>query len=446
LRLGRSLALQQKRRSLERNEQIISSPLPAIAHAELRLAGSAILFSQNTGAWHSRWAMLRPFPFVCRIVLPASLLLAWISTAHSESAYTVATPAVLPGTPAAESSQPAAGTRLVSGADSHFRYEGRFDRTDPAAPVVVWQGSRIRIDFTGDQLVLCFDGFKDQTFFDIHVDDATAVLAVPVGAGQRVACPLPLTGGHHHLLLFKRSEAAAGFARFRGIEIAPAAEVATPAAPCYRLAMEFIGDSITVGACNEDGAADQWESRRTHNNALSYGALTAAAFAADYRNIAASGMGIVVGWVPFHAAEAWDRVYPDPKSPKADLSAWTPDVVFVNLGENDDSFTHAKGLPFPATFSAEYVSLVRSIRLAHPAASIVLLRGGMYGGAKSPALRQAWEAAVAELEGTDPRITHFVFQHWSSNHPRVSDDRAMADELIPWLNLQSFIATRPGLQ
>jgi lysophospholipase L1-like esterase len=390
--------------------------------------------------------MLRQFPFIRRGVLPASLLFAWLSTAHSESASTVATPAVLPGTHAAESSQPAAGTRLVSAADSHFRYEGRFDCTEPAAPVVVWQGSRISIDFTGDHLVFRFDGLSGENFFDIHVDDATAVLAVPVGAGQHIACPLPLAGGHHHLLLFKRSEAAAGFARFRGIEIAPAAEVATPAAPSYRLAMEFIGDSITVGACNEDGAADQWESRRTHNNALSYGALTAAAFAADYRNIAASGMGIVVGWVPFHAAEAWDRVYPDPKSPKADLSAWTPDVAFVNLGENDDSFTHAKGLPFPAAFSADYIALVRAIRNAHPAASIVLLRGGMYGGAKSPALRQAWETAVAELERTDPHITHFVFQHWSSNHPRVSDDRAMADELISWLKQQPFISARPAPQ
>jgi lysophospholipase L1-like esterase len=309
---------------------------------------------------------------------------------------------------------------------------------------VVWQGSRICLDFTGDQLAFRFDGLSGQNFFDVHVDDAQAVLAVPAGGDQRIACPLPLTGGRHRLMLFKRSEAAAGTARFRGIELAPAADIAAPAAPGYRLAMEFIGDSITVGACNEDGAADQWEDRRTHNNALSYGAMTADAFNADYRNIAVSGMGVVVGWVPFHAADAWDRVYPDPKSPRADLTAWRPDVVFVNLGENDDSFTHAKGLPFPATFSADYVGLVRAIRRAHPAATLVLLRGGMYGGAKSPALRQAWEVAVAELERADPKIAHFVFQHWSSNHPRVSDDRAMADELAAWLKHQPFIGVQPA--
>ena len=245
-------------------------------------------------------------------------------------------------------------------------------------------------------------------------------------------------------MLFKRSAASAGTVRFQGIEIAHEADASAPAPHVYRLAMEFIGDSITAGACNEDDATDQWEDRRTHNNALSYGAMTATAFGADYRNIAVSGMGVVIGWVPVRAFEAWDRIYPDPKSPRADLTAWTPDVVFVNLGENDDSFTHAKGMPFPAAFSTDYVALVRAIRQVHPAASIVILRGGMFGGAQSPALRQAWEAAVAELERADPRITHFVFQHWSSNHPRVADDRAMADELITWLKHQPFIKSQPS--
>lgn len=194
-----------------------------------------------------------------------------------------------------------------------------------------------------------------------------------------------------------------------------------------------------MGACDEDGAADQWVDHRTHDNAVSYGALTAGAFDADYRNIAVSGMGVVIGWVPFPAKEIWDRVYPDPKSPAADFAAWTPDLVFVNLGENDDSFSHAKHLPFPPTFAAEYETLVRAIRRAHPAAEIVLLRGGMYGGAKSVELRGAWEAAAARLEQADPRVAHFVFQHWSSLHPRVSDHRAMADELTAWLKHQPFM-------
>jgi hypothetical protein len=82
---------------------------------------------------------------------------------------------------------------------------------------------------------------------------------------------------------------------------------------------------------------------------------------------------------------------------------------------------------------------VQSVRQAFPAAHIVLLRGGMYGGAQSERLRTPWETVVQELERADSDVSHFVFKHWSSNHPRVADHRAMADELIEWLTAQEFM-------
>jgi lysophospholipase L1-like esterase len=203
--------------------------------------------------------------------------------------------------------------------------------------------------------------------------------------------------------------------------------------------MEFFGDSIIVGACNEDGDTDQWDNRRTHNAALSYAALTASEFSADYRNIAVSGMGIATGWVDRKAGEVWDKIYPNPASPRADLTQWVPQVIFVNYGENDDSYPKAHGQPFPKGYTDGYIALVRAIRAAYPSAHIVLLRGGMFGGAQSEPLRQAWESAVTQLESTDQGISHFVFKHWTQNHPRVADDRALADELIAWLKQQPFM-------
>jgi len=176
---------------------------------------------------------------------------------------------------------------------------------------------------------------------------------------------------------------------------------------------------------------------------LSYGAMTAAAFNADYRNIAVSGMGVVVGWVPFRAAEAWTgSIRTLNHSGRISLFAARRSV---REPRRERRLLHSRqGRPFPATFSPTMLGWSGPIRLANPASEIVLLRGGMFGGAKSPALRQPWEAAVAELERMDPKITHFVFQHWSSNHPRVSDDRAMADELTAWLKHQPFIGVRAG--
>jgi lysophospholipase L1-like esterase len=331
---------------------------------------------------------------------------------------------------------------LVPASDTRIAYEGRFDFSNRREPVVIWQASRIRVDFEADGLDLRFGPPQGQSFFNARVDSVTTRVALVEGKPPSGLSLRGLGKGRHTLELFKRSEASAGTVAFLGIALPAGGSVWAPAPPSYALAMEFIGDSITAGACDEDGGADQWDDRSTHDNARSYGAVTSAAFHADYRNIAVSGMGVCAGYTEVKAAEAWDGVYPSATSPRADLSAWTPDVVFVNLGENDDSFTRIHQQPFPAGYTEGYVSLVHAIRRAHPGAQIVLLRGGMFGGAQSPDLRKAWEAAVTRLEASDGRIFHFVFSHWTRNHPRVADHEAMAGELIAWLRLQGFMAAR----
>ncbi|MGH7994168.1 MAG: GDSL-type esterase/lipase family protein [Limisphaerales bacterium] len=328
----------------------------------------------------------------------------------------------------------------IPAADERFHYEGRIDFSDTNAPVLIWQASRLGIDFEGNAIRLLFNDAKGQNYFNARLDASNTI--VEANEGLPVS-PATLSGfgpGRHHLELFKRSEANIGTVHFRGIDIVPPAKVWAPTPPHYPLAMEFIGDSITVGACNEDGAADQWEDRRTHNCALSYATLTADAFAADYRNTAVSGMGVAVGWVPMKAGEIWNRLYPKTDSPMANLHAWIPNVVFVNFGENDGSYTSAHHQSFPTNdFTAGYVALIHAIRAAYPEAHIVLLRGGMFNGARNESLRKAWEAAVMQLEASDKGVSHFVFKHWTSTHPRVADDRVMAGELSAWLKEQKFM-------
>ena len=329
---------------------------------------------------------------------------------------------------------------FIPATDSHFSYEGRFDFSAPAGPVVIWEGSRIGLDFNGSALALRFADIKDQVFFNAQVDGgAPQIVQVPAGKSARIEVQVPAGQGWHQLRLFKRTEAAAGHATFSGVEIEPGESVRAPARPVYQLRMEFFGDSIMVGACNEDGAVDQWEDHRTHNNALSYTALTAGAFRADYRCIAVSGMGIATGYVDVKAGEVWNRLYPIAGSKPADLNSWQPEVAFINFGENDDSFSRNQHHPFPAGYTPGYLALVKAMRQAYPKTHFVLLRGGMYGGAHSEPLRLAWEAVVKTVEADDPAISHYVFTHWSSAHPRVADDRALADELEAWLKQQPFM-------
>jgi lysophospholipase L1-like esterase len=208
--------------------------------------------------------------------------------------------------------------------------------------------------------------------------------------------------------------------------------------------MEIYGDSITAGACDEDGDKDQWEDRRTHNAAKSWAALTAAAFSADYRNISISGIGLAAGYDDVLMGQVWDRTYPDASSPKADLTAWVPDVVLVLLGDNDDSYPRSKGLPFPTNFGEKYSALIHGIRGAYPRAHIVLMNGAMWAGTNSKELGSAWGAVVKSLEAGDPAMSDFTFAHWTMNHPRVSDHRMLADELIAWLRRQPYMGPPAG--
>lgn len=344
--------------------------------------------------------------------------------------------------------------RLVPASAPEFRYEGRFDKRDPLGPVIIWQSSRVRVDFEGEHLALVFDNLRGQNVFEVDVDGVTRVVPVQEGSDLRWIHLPPLGSGRHSMVLSKLTESFVGLVRFRGIGVEAGARVFEPADPGYRLRMEFFGDSITAGACNEDGDNDQWKNRISHNSVKGYAAMTAAAFRADHRNISVSGMGISTGYVDVTAGETWDHLYPrmtepwtgDSKStiphkesPRADLTTWIPDVVFVNLGENDQSFTQGQRLPFPADFTNRYVDLVMAIRKAYPASHIVLLRGGMAGGSTEADLRMAWEAAVARLTAADPAVHAFIFGHWSEQHPRVPDHRAMADELVDWLTWQDFM-------
>ncbi len=331
------------------------------------------------------------------------------------------------------------GVQTIPASDKCFRYEGRFDFNDVNSPVVVWQASRISIDFEGDTLKLLFEGAKNQNFFNAQVDNSTTIVEANEGMPAKGTTFTGLGAGRHHLVLSKRSEGNAGSVHFNGIQISDGAKVWSPAPTAYKLKMEFIGDSKTVGACNEDDGNDQWDTRRTHNGMLSYAAIASEALSADHRNISVSGMGIVTGYVDVKAGEMWNKIYPKASSAVADLKAWVPDVVFVNLGDNDESFTRGHKQPFPVDFRDDYVSFVWAIRAAYPKAHIVLLRGGMYGGMHSAPLNMAWKDIVTRLEAGDKNISHFVFKYQAMNHPRVAEDRILADELISWLKQQDFM-------
>lgn len=328
--------------------------------------------------------------------------------------------------------------QLVGAQDPNLVYEGRIDFKKPEAPALVWQASRIRTEFEGTRLVVVMEASGGQTYMNVEIDGVTRMLEVK-GGPKRYVLQDSLQPGWHSLVLFKRTEASAGSCKFRGIEVEAGRGLRRPAL-AYKSRMLFLGDSITAGACSEDGATDQWSKFMTHNNAVGYASQTARALQADWQNVSVSGMGMVTGWNnAFTAPQIWNRLALNPKGPLADLQAWVPDMVFINLGENDGSYTSAQNQPFPDNFAATYITYVDAIRAAWPKVHMVLLRGGMFNGFQNPDLIAAWEAVVAHY-AADPLVHSYAFAHHSGLHPRTADHSALAGELVAWLKDQ------PGLK
>jgi len=332
------------------------------------------------------------------------------------------------------------GRRFVSGAedtgpmtapaDLPLVWTGRFDPADRPGATLGWQGSRLSGRFTGRRLSLVFSGVVDRNYFDVVVDGRSRLLEL-VNTSPCVTLADDLGPGDHRLEIVKRSEGLFGSATLAGLALAPGERWLNPGPrPAYRL--EVYGDSISAGACNEDGAVDQYDTLATHDPSLSYGAIAARRLGAEIVNLAVSGTGLTCSWNPILMPDVWDRVAPRLDAPRIDADR-VPHVVVLNLGQNDYGFPHSQGLPFDPDYGSRLRALVLGLRARYPDTWIVGALGGMTGWKECEPLRRLWRTTFDDLQAADPRVRAFVFQAASSAHPRVDVHALLAEELTAFL-------------
>jgi lysophospholipase L1-like esterase len=326
------------------------------------------------------------------------------------------------------------GWRFSPADDTHLRYTGRTGTQAGGARLLAWSGTELRARFTGTQLALRFaPGRGGVSHFTVEVDGRTHLLSLR-GEGPadwRLREPLP--AGEHSLRIVKRTEGPMAEAVLHGLLLGPGGRWLAPP-PERSLKLEFYGDSITAGACNGDMNEDQYEDFASHDGTRAYGALTAQRLGADYVGIAYSGIGITRTWGEVLMPQVWDRVAPWPDAPVAPPDAREPDVVLVNLGQNDHGFPASRGEPFAADFAERYLAFVRQLRQRYPGTRLVLLIGGMPGWKEQPAIPQALAETVRRLHAEgDAKVWTYTFEVFSLAHPRIDVHAQMADELVSFL-------------
>ena len=161
--------------------------------------------------------------------------------------------------------------------------------------------------------------------------------------------------------------------------------------PDKDLFIEFIGDSITCGYGADDPVKEHNFSTKTEDVTKAYAYKTAQALDADYSMVSFSGYGIISGYtnndkkvsnqtVPQYYTKLGFSWSPNgsfvPANIDWDFSGRQPDVVVINLGTNDDSYTKSE-TDRQEEYAAEYVNFIKTIREKNPDAKILCTLGVM---------------------------------------------------------------------
>jgi hypothetical protein len=326
--------------------------------------------------------------------------------------------------------------------DTQLQYTGRVDFANPVAPVLSWPGSSIEGNFTGTSLAVKLDDQLGKNFFNVFIDrDLAHPVIVEAGAGGKTyPVAAGLAPGAHRFLITKRTEGEEGATVFQGLELADGGKLLAPP-PRKQRHIEFFGDSITSGMGNEaaDGQPDHLLKEK--NNFMSYASITARNLDAEAHIISQSGIGVMISWFPFIMPDFYGQLNAVGKNDsKWDFSSWTPDVVVINLTQNDHWLIddHKRLVPMPddAQRVQAYKQFVQKIRALYPKAYIVCALGSMDAiapGSKWPGYVRSAVAQIQE-EQKDQRIDTLMFEFTGyTAHPRVRHHQANAARLTAFI-------------
>ena len=208
--------------------------------------------------------------------------------------------------------------------------------------------------------------------------------------------------------------------------------------------IEFIGDSITCGY-GIDAPNEHYDfSTETEDGSKTYAVLIGNALNADVNIVAWSGIGAYSCYTSGDEPSQWKLVsgiYGNTDtmhtSKKWDFSSWQPDVVVINIGTNDNSWT--RGITQRVdTFGSAYYELICKVREKNPDAYIICSLGAM-GKELLPEIKEQVEYYSANTG--DYHIATFEFDmqngykdgYGADYHPSSKTHQKMADKLAPFI-------------
>lgn len=300
-------------------------------------------------------------------------------------------------------------------------------------------GSRVEIELVGDDSVLNEPTLHPR--FAVLVDGEVVVDDTLDEHARTVEVSLGGSDAQAVVEVIHLSEANRGFVGVREIRVDTTE--ATPVAPTEPkgLSIEFIGDSITCGYGVESANASEPFATTTENFMKTYAYLTAQALDADYSAVCYSGYGIVSGWTGDQTRNEGMLMPPvydlvaNGCGHSWDFSAHAYDVVVINLGTNDFSYTGTDETRMQE-FASGYAEFLSHVRACNPDALIVCTMGTMGCHELYPYLEEAVESFEASTG--DTRVLCYLSEEidyeadgtGTHEHPNAVTQQKSADALV----------------
>ena len=288
-----------------------------------------------------------------------------------------------------------------------------------------WPGVAFYARFSGTQASVQLNDGTFGNSFEVVVDGGMPRKFRTVAGQAAYSLANSLIAGTHDVVLWRSTEVfdsgVTELVSFNDFG-AGGALLAPRLAPDRRI--EVVGDSISVGAGLEGGAAGCAANKTSTDNYFAYGSVAARAVAADVVTIAYSGIGVFRSFNPADPTMPmrYDRAIPS-EGAGWDFSQYQPHVVVINLGTND----FGAGDPGQPYVDA-YVAFVRHIRANYPGAYFICI--AMYGNQETA----VGNVVNALRNGGETRIEQLNFNPVQNNlgcaqHPNAAAQTAMGNLL-----------------
>lgn len=202
--------------------------------------------------------------------------------------------------------------------------------------------------------------------------------------------------------------------------------------PAKSLKVEYYGDSVSSGHGDEadvEGGENPVD-RFYWNPMKAFTGYSAQLADADYAIISKSGIGLMVSWYDQVLGDIYDLDNPHDYSRKHDFTSWQPDIVVINVMQND-SWLLSKLDPVPGekTIVERYCGFVRNLLSVYPKAQIICALGPMNIVDKGSPWPGYVEKSVKILRKENPgrHISSCFFPYLpTKDHPTVKEHEVAA--------------------